>query len=159
MQRHRVLREASLFLAALLFTLGFASSRAHAERIHSSAFIALGGAVTPGGTIELVPVGGNQNQPFIVPSGKDLVLTDIIISPKSFPPTGQYLWGVNAPPPFSTTALSVTSTATDASSFQVHLKTGMLFQSGSKVRVGLVFGSNDVDVSAFGYLVKQDGED
>jgi len=51
-----------------------------------------------------------------------------------------------------TTTLSVAATATNPASFQVHLLTGMVFQAGSNVRVGLTFGNRNITVSAFGYL-------
>ena len=151
-------RQMSILSAALLAGLGLLPTSANADQPRPT-FVALAGAVTPGQTTELVPVGGTQNQPFIVPSGKILVLTDIILSPQSFPPSGDYSWGVTPSPGFLTTALFVTSTAADASSFQVHLTTGMAFQAGSKVRVGLTFGSSDVNISAFGFLEKAVGPD
>jgi len=141
-----------LFIAALLCAMELLPSGADAQQIRPSTMVALGGAVAPGATTSLIPVGGSQDHPFIVPSGKVLVLTDIIISPQVFPPTGEYEWQVTPSPQFFTTALSVTSTAADPSSFQVHLATGLVFQAGSDVRVGLVFGSNSVNISAFGYL-------
>jgi hypothetical protein len=130
----------------------FLTSLAGAQAITPRAMVSLAGAVAEGSTTELVPVGGNVSNPFVVPPGKFLVLTDIVISPQVFDPQGLYAWQVNASTSQFTTALSVTSTAEDASSFQVHLTTGMVFRAGSEVRVSLLFGSHSVNVSAFGYL-------
>jgi hypothetical protein len=131
----------------------FLTSLAGAQAISPRAMVSLTGAVAEGGSTELVLVGGNISNPFVVPPGKFLVLTDIVISPQVFfDPQGHYAWQVNASSSRFSTALSVTSTAEDASSFQIHLTTGMVFQAGSEVRVSLVFGSNSINVSAFGYL-------
>jgi hypothetical protein len=140
----------------LLFTLVFFSSVSRADDQLggglSKELVSLTGAVAPAASTNLSLVGGST--PFIVPSKTALVLTDIVISPQSFPPAGNYLWQVLPSPNFFTTALTVTSTAIDPSSFQVHLTTGMLFQAGSDVEVDLVFGNSGVNVSAFGYLTR-----
>lgn len=122
------------------------------QPISPKAMVSLTAAVAVGGMQELVPVGGDVARPFEVPAGKFLVLTDFVISPQVFSHEGGYLWQVNASENHFTTAITVTSEARDASSFQVHLKTGMVFQAGSKVRVSLVFGSAPINTSAFGYL-------
>jgi len=116
--------------------------------------LALSGAVSPGATTNLVPVGSSPAQAFVVPPGKVFILTDLIIAPQVFPVVnaGDYLFQVTPSPNFVSTALSVAATAANPASFQVHLLTGMVFQAGSNVRVGLTFGNRSITVSAFGYL-------
>jgi hypothetical protein len=132
----------------------YAQTKTHLG-VHPSAMLALGAAVGVGDTTNLQVIGGGAD--FTVPSGKVFILTDIIISPQEFPPSGDYLIQVlpSAGSTF-TTALSVTSSAANPSSFQVNLTGGMVFLAGSKVRVFLNAGSGtSVNVSAFGYLVKK----
>jgi len=101
----------------------------------------------------LVPFGGAVTQPFVVPQGYALVLTDVVVSPQSFPPTGDFTWLVTSQPsPVTTAYLLVTSSAAEPSSFQVHLTTGMSFPAGSGVGVTLGNGGSSLNVSAFGYL-------
>src|SRR2546425_5946650 len=116
--------------------------------------LALSGTVNPSATTTLVPVGSSPAQAFVVPSGKVFILTDVIIAPQGFPVVnaGDYTFQVTPSPNFVTTALSVAATATNPASLQVHLLTGMVFQAGSNVRVGLTSGNNRITVSAFGYL-------
>ena len=125
-----------------------------AQLISPKAMVSLGAAVAVGGSQELVPVGGNIAHPFEVPAGKFFVLTDLVISPQVFTPEGDYLWQVSASQTHFTTEITVTSKTADASSFQVHLTTGMVFEAGSRIGVSLVFGSNPINVSAFGYLAR-----
>jgi len=139
----------------LLVSVVFLTSVAGAQAISPRSMISLTAAVPVGGSAELTPVGGNVGNPFVVPRDEFLVLTDLVISPQQFPPAGDYFWQVTPlPAPPFTTAISVTSSAADASSFQVHLTTGMVFDAGSKVRISLVFGSSPINVSAFGYLAR-----
>jgi len=170
MQHGYYLGSKVFFLFTVLFTiLLFSSTEANAQRtthlgVSPTAFVALTGAVEVGADAKLVPVGGNISQAFTVPVGKVLVLTDIIFSPKAIPASGDYLLQVTSVQPQGlATALSVTANATDASSLQVHLTGGMVFPSGSNVRVHNGFGSSGVDATAFGYLVKigntRQGED
>lgn len=139
----------------LLVSVVFLTSVAGAQAISPRDMISLTAAVPVGDSAELAPVGGNAGNPFVVPRDEFLVLTDLVISPQQFLSAGDYFWQVTPLParPF-TTAISVTSSAADASSFQVHLMTGMVFNAGSKVRVSLVFGSSPINVSAFGYLAR-----
>lgn len=116
--------------------------------------LTLSGTVSPGAMTNLVTVGSSPAQAFVVPSGKVFILTDVIIAPQVFPiaSAGDYAFQVTPSPNFVSTALSVAATAINPSSFQVHLLTGMVFQAGSNVRVGLAFGNRSITVSAFGYL-------
>jgi hypothetical protein len=112
--------------------------------------VSLTGAGAAGTPTNMIKVGSSS--PYIVPPNKSLILTDIIISPQSFPPTGAFLSQVfPSPPNLFSSSLTVTSTAADASSFQVHLNTGMVFPAGSKVTFFLNFGASGVHVSAFGF--------
>jgi hypothetical protein len=143
----------SMFLAPI--TPAYAQTKTHLG-VDPSAMLALTGAVAVGDQRNLVIVGGNKEDAFIVPSGKVFVLTDIIISPQQIPAFGDYAIQVTPTSGSTfTTAMSVTSSAADPSSFQVNLTGGMIFKTGSKVRVLLYHGSaTSVNVSAFGYLLR-----
>ena len=143
----------AVVMAILCGVLGLWPTGAQAQSIVSPKdMLALSGAVSPGATTNLVTVGSTQA--FGVPPGKVFILTDVIIAPQGFPvaSAGDYAFQVTPSPNFMTTALSVAATATNPASFQVHLLTGMVFQAGSNVRVGLTSGTNRITVSAFGYL-------
>jgi len=145
----------AVVIATLCGVLGLWPAGAHAQSIVPPRdMLALSGAVSPGATTNLVTVGSTPTQAFVVPSGKVFILTDLIIAPQVFPvaSAGDYLLQVTPSPNFVTTALSVAATATNPASFQVHLMTGMVFQAGSSVRVGLTSGNNRITVSVFGYL-------
>jgi Tfp pilus assembly protein PilW len=145
----------AVVMATLLWVLGLWPAGAHAQSIVPPRdMLALSGAVSPGATTTLVPVGSTPAQALVVPSGQVFILTDLIIAPQGFPvvSAGDYLLQVTSSPNVVTTALSVAATATNPASLQVHLLTGMVFQAGSNVRVGLTFGNNRITVSAFGYL-------
>src|SRR2546427_3886107 len=127
-------------MATLCGVLGLWPAGAHAQSIVPPRdMLALSGAVSPGATTTLVPVGSSPAQAFVVPSGKVFILTDVIIAPQVFPiaSAGDYLLQVTSSPNFVSTTLSVAATATNPASFQVHLLTGMVFQAGSTVRVSL----------------------
>jgi hypothetical protein len=88
----------------------------------------------------------------LLPSG---VHAQSIVPPRdmlALTSAGDYTFQVTPSPNFMTTTLSVAATATNPTSFQVHLMTGMVFQAGSNVRVELTFGNRSITVSAFGYL-------
>jgi hypothetical protein len=143
----------AVVMAILCSVLGLWPAGGHAQSIvPPKDMLALSGAVNPGATTNLVTVGSTQA--FGVPPGKVFILTDVIIAPQGFPvaSAGDYAFQVTPSPNFMTTALSVAATATNPASFQVHLLTGMVFQAGSNVRVGLTFGNRSITVSAFGYL-------
>ena len=145
----------AVVMATLCSVLGFVAAGAQAQSIVPPRdMLALSGAVNPGATTNLVTVGSTPAQAFVVPSGKVLILTDIIIAPQVFPiaSAGDYAFQVTPSPNFMTTALSVAAAASNPASFQVHLLTGMVFQAGSNVRVSLTSGNNRITVSAFGYL-------
>jgi hypothetical protein len=149
MEREYVRGKLLPFVATLLFALGPFISRADAQPTAGN-LIALNAAVAPGSQTNMI--GDATGQVFVVPPNRVFVLTDVIISPQTFPPTGSYLWQVTPSAQFFTTELTVTSTAADASSFQTHLTTGTKFHAGSHVQFALVFGGAAVNVSAFGYL-------
>jgi hypothetical protein len=129
-----------------------------AEDTHTGIFplnmVGLIGAVAVGGERNLVLMGGNINEPFIVPENKALVLTDLVFSPQEFPSRGDFqIQVLPAGGPFSTT-LTLFASAADPSSLQVNLTSGLVFRSGSAVKVSLPNGSTSLAVSAFGYLVR-----
>ena len=145
----------AVVMAILCGVLGLWPAGAHAQSIvPPKDMLALSGTVNPGATTNLVPVGSSPAQAFVVPSGHVFILTDVIIAPQVFPVVnaGDYLFQVTPSPNAGTTALSVAATATNPASLQVHLLTGMVFQAGSTVRVGLTSGTNRITISAFGYL-------
>jgi|SRR5687768_12137121 len=113
--------------------------------------VSLTAAVAVGATTNLTVLGSGDD--FIVPSGKAFILTDIIISPQVVPSSGTFLVQVLPSQNVLTSALTVTSSAAEPSSFKVNLTAGMVFPADSNVRVSLVFGSSPINVSAFGYLV------
>jgi len=126
-------------------------SEANAEPIGQlqEDIVTLSGAPQPGAFADLFLIGG-ATSPYIVPTNRTLILTDVIVSPQSFPPTGAFLWAILSTSSDLTTDLVVTSTAADPSSFQLHLRTGMVFHAGSKVRISLYFASSGVNVTALG---------
>jgi hypothetical protein len=153
---HMILNRLFHFVAISLFAASLFICKAAAEPIATSpqSIVSLNGAGAPGTPINLTKVGSPPSSPYIVPSNKSFILTDIIISPQSFPPTDAFLSQVYPSIPNSS-FLTVTSMATEPLSFQVHLNTGMVFPAGSKVIFSLVFGSSSVNVSAFGYTFQQ----
>jgi hypothetical protein len=153
--QHGYVARVAVVMATLLWGLGLLPSGVHAQSIVPPRdMLALSGAVSPGATTNLVTVGSNPAQAFVVPSGKVFILTDMIIAPQGFPvaSAGDYTFQMTPSPNFMTTTLSVAAMATNPTSFQVHLMTGMVFQAGSNVRVELTFGNRSITVSAFGYL-------
>jgi hypothetical protein len=139
-------------LALVANLLLFVPTLLAAQSISPRNAVSLTGAVGSGQEttlIRITPTG--RDLPFVVPPGKFLVLTDIVISPQVFPSSGQYLWDITSIPEL-TTAINVASSADSPSSFQVHLTTGMVFHSGSSVRFMLTFGNAPVNISALGYL-------
>jgi len=149
-----------MLLAAIAPAYAQADRRTHHPITHLGVspdnMLSLVGAAAEGigGIDNLILVGGSEGEDFTVPSGKAFILTDIIISPQVFSPTGEYLVQVTSSPEFFTTAISIQSSAANPSSFQVNLTGGMVFTAGSKVQVFLVFGDNPVEINAFGYLVR-----
>jgi hypothetical protein len=122
--------------------------------VASSNILALVTAVAIGGEIKNMQVIGDDTNPdFVVPSGKVFVLTDIFVSPQSFPPpNGFYRVQILPSVEVFTTAITLISQSNNPASFQTHLTTGMVFQSGSTVRVALTDGVSSVDVNCFGFL-------
>ena len=154
MQSRYVVRVA-VVMAILCGVLGLWPAGAQAQSIVPPRdMLTLSGTVNPGATTNLVTVGSTPAQAFVVPSGKVLILTDVIIAPQVFPVVnaGDYLFQVTPSPNGGTTALSVAAAASNPASLQVHLLTGMVFQAGSNVRGTLTSGTNRITVSAFGYL-------
>lgn len=141
----------SLIVAALTFFSGVA----HAQSVPPIAMRCLVGAVEPGKEIELIRVKpGGENVPFIVPAGYSFVLTDVVLSPQLIPVEGWYVWGIVSGPEF-TTAITSQSSASNLTSFQMHLNTGMVFRAGNSVGFGLSSGPSPLNVYAYGYLVRE----
>jgi hypothetical protein len=130
------------------------SMSVHADNAQTETRVALVGAVAFGGSTTLVLVGGSVFSPFTVPTGEELILTDIIFSPQADNATGPYFFSVFSSN-FSTT-LSLTSSALEPSSLQTHLITGMAFAAQGQVTVTLAptqaAQSVSFNISAFGYL-------
>lgn len=142
-------------LAVILLLLVAFPIQAHSSKKLEGSLkhlVSLTGAVAVGSSRNLVTVGDSQE--FVVPAGKVFILKDVVVSPQYIPPTGYYIFQVlPSSGSLFTTALTVTSSGEDPSSFQVHLSSGMLFKSGSNVRVYLNPSSeNPINVSVFGYL-------
>jgi hypothetical protein len=143
----------SYLIALSLFAAALFIPKADAQLIGPlpQNIVSLTGAAAPAASIDLVPVGGSSSSPYVVPPNKSFILTDIIFSPQSVPAPGVYTWQVDPTCSFFTTAVTVTSTDANPSSFQVHLNTGMVFRAGCRVNFTLLFGSASVNVSAFGF--------
>src|SRR5438093_1585523 len=91
----------AVVMATVLWVLGLWPAGAPAQSIVLPRdMLALSGTVNPGATTSLVPVGSSPAQAFVVPSGKVLILTDIIIAPPVFPVVnaGDYLLQVTPSP-------------------------------------------------------------
>lgn len=153
---HRVVSQASLIVATLFLALSLSPCRADAEpRTHLGVrardMLALSGAVAVGGSVDLGFVGSGGD--FAVPEDKAFVLTDFIISPQTFATSGTFtIVVVSANTNNRNTAIVLTTSAANPSSFQVNLTSGMVFPSGSIVRAFLTSGVGPIAVSAFGYL-------
>lgn len=143
-------------MACLVMILALHSAHdARADDTHLGisppSMISLTGAVAVGGESNLLRLGSGEE--FRVPADKALVLTDLVLAPQVFPPSGAYqLQVLPAGGPLST-ALTLFASAEDPSSLQVSLTSGLVFRSGSAVKVALTFGSTPLNLSAFGYLV------
>jgi hypothetical protein len=143
-------RRQCLLFALLICAVWLVPRAANAQLfIHPKAAITLGGVAAPGQQIPMVRLGSGGT--FVVPEGKTLVLTDVVVSPQVVPSAGAYAWQITSSAG-TLTNVNVTSSAEDPSSFQLHLTTGMIFQAGSRVRFHLIFGATSVNLSAFGYL-------
>src|SRR5262245_55762581 len=111
--------------AAITCALLAVATSTGAQAVHPNDIVSLIANVAVAGSVSLWRPGGTAN-PFVVPSGKALVLTDIVISPQAIA-TAELKWQV-----FNTGAITTnvsgTSTPDDASSYQLHLTTGMVFK-------------------------------
>ncbi|MDJ0908959.1 MAG: hypothetical protein QNI99_07180 [Woeseiaceae bacterium] len=121
--------------------------------IPSGDMIKLGGADCPGVQDEAILSEGGSNAEYVVPDGKNLVLTDIIVSPQNLNARGLYGFQILPNLPFTTSLIAVGSTD-DWSSFQWHFTSGMLFTSGNNVRFLLNSGPACAEINAFGYLAE-----
>jgi hypothetical protein len=144
----------AVYLVALFFfTEALIIRKADAQLIGPlpQNIVGLNGAATPGTPINLAAAGSSS--PYVVPPNKSFILTDIVISPQSFPPTGGYLSQITSITPQQTviSQLTVPSAAEEPSSFQIHLNTGMVFKAGRNIPFLLVFGNSGVNVSASGF--------
>ena len=121
--------------------------------VKSDDMIALGGVDCPGVGDEAILRARGTNEDYFVPEGKNLVITDFVISPQSLDATGLYAFQILPNLPFTTALISVASTD-DWSSFRLNFTAGMVFNSGSTVRFLLNFGPGCAEISAFGYLAE-----
>ena len=137
-------------IAVIVFALAVPTGVV-AQVVHPGAFVSLGTAVAVGDTVSLPRTGSPDA--FVVPPGRALVLTDIVVSPQATGVSEPFVWQIFNGPSI-TTNMNVTSMPSDPSSYQVHLTTGMVFPAGSEVRFMLVFGDAAFNVSATGYLVR-----
>ena len=121
--------------------------------VRSSDLIKLGGADCPGVEDEAILRAGGSNVDYVVPEGKNFVLTDIIISPQNLGAEGRYGCQILPNLPFTTSLIAVGSTD-DWSSFRWHFSSGMLFTSGNNVRFLLNSGPACAEINAFGYVAE-----
>jgi hypothetical protein len=139
-----------LILGALLLFLPF-SARAQ----NASQYVTLGTVADTSGPVLLA--WGTLPAPYVVPAGMVLLVTDFVFYPQTAPPPPgtTYILGIASQQPFlSNTSMTLTASADDLSTFQVHMTTGMLFQPGDGVKVWLQQGT-PLNFYAYGHLLPQ----
>jgi len=143
------------FLSAVALTCALltVATSSGAQVVHPNAIVSLNASVAVGDIVSLWRTGGTTD-PFVVPPGNALVLTDIVLSPQALATT-EIKWQVFNSGAI-TTNVNGTSTPDDSSSYQLHLTTGMVFKAGTEVRFALTFADAPLNVSAMGYLVRLD---
>ena len=115
--------------------------------------VMLGGVDCPGVNDEAILKAGGSSDNYSVPEDKNLVITDISISPQNLNVTGLYGFQILPDLPFTTSLISVASTE-DWSSFRIHFTSGMQFNPGSHVRFLLNTGPACAEINVFGYLAE-----
>jgi hypothetical protein len=119
-------------------------------------FISFNDVLGVGETIHLSRT--SRTLDFVVPAGNELVLTDFVAQPQDAGAQGRFLIQMYDRIPNATrltTNINLTMDSLDASSFQLHLNSGMVFPAGSRIELILAPGSpTSLNLSAFGYLVR-----
>lgn len=145
----RLLIMTILLLSMALFRPQAADAEETAAR--GSELVALATAVAAGATdVAFVRIGGSQSTPFVVPTGRALVLTDFVCSPQA--QTGNFGLQINASSDVFTTQLTWVASGSEPSSFQVHLHTGLHFATGGKVLISMLSGNGPLNCYAYGSL-------
>jgi hypothetical protein len=121
----------------------------HEPSARNRELVALATAVAAG-AIDVAFARIPQDTPFVVPTGKGLVLTDFVCSPQA--QGGNFSLQINASPEVFTTQLTFVASSAEPSSFQVHLQTGLFFAAGGKVLIAMLSGSASLNCYAYGFL-------
>ncbi len=147
-----------LMLTSLLPCLPFAAQAQSAQQ-----YVTLTNSLAAGETKGLFLIGApSAPNPFVVPTGMFLVLTDFVLSSQNVPPPPGSTWSLQInpqPPALFNTQMPLQSSAAEPSSFQVHMTTGMMFQSGATVTVSMLQGTQPIGFYAYGLLLPQKRRD
>ncbi len=126
-------------------------ARADEGGVRNHDLVALATAVAAGATnVPFVRIDTSESTPFVVPTGKRLVLTDYVCSPQA--QGGTFGLQINASSAVFTTQLTFVASSSEPSSFRVHLSSGTYFVTGGEVLISMLSGPGPLNCYAYGYL-------